>query len=392
MDKNECEDKYSEAETEEHLNGKRDLFEWIKKQNGVTNAVLEGWIPETKQRPDIMFEYEDKKYVIEYQCSPIASQYIERHELYQAVGINDIWICGTEKYFQKYHNGTGTKRINLLEGESKTYYNPNDNFFYFAATELDRITKLNYKKIQCLLNDKIDLIRTSSTYIIFQKNISIDRTLFESIEKCIVDYDDNTEKNILLYLSKIRKYYPLFNIEEKRKNHTVYINLYDKTENDILICSIAINMCYYNNSIEIIDCRGIGNRIHRNIKAINFLINYVYKNRKDYIAIYKYKENRDCRINTITSIANKLSSYKEINNYTCNFKSYYYDYGIILESDVQDFAVFIKSYKIDFCKRQKNGYWKNIDSREYDSEDDIFNTDIFSSIVKTFELTEVKDN
>ena len=57
MDKAECEDKYSESETEEHLNGKRDLYEWIKKQNGVENAVLEGWIPETKQRPDIMFNY-----------------------------------------------------------------------------------------------------------------------------------------------------------------------------------------------------------------------------------------------------------------------------------------------------------------------------------------------
>ena len=100
MDKAECEDKYSESETEEHINGKKDLYEWIKKQTGVTNAVLEGWIPETKQRPDIMFNYNNQKYVIEYQCSPIATEYIERHELYKAVGITDIWICGTEKYLQ----------------------------------------------------------------------------------------------------------------------------------------------------------------------------------------------------------------------------------------------------------------------------------------------------
>ena len=87
MDKAECEDRYSESETEEHLNGKRDLFEWIKKQKGITNAVLEGWIPETKQRPDIMFEYEGKTCVIEYQCSPIATEYVERHDLYKASGI-----------------------------------------------------------------------------------------------------------------------------------------------------------------------------------------------------------------------------------------------------------------------------------------------------------------
>src|SRR5574344_1461747 len=100
MDKTECEDRYSESETEEHLNGNRDLFEWIKKQKGITNAVLEGWISETKQRPDIMFEYEGKTCVIEYQCSPIATEYVERHDLYKASGIIDIWVCGTEKYLK----------------------------------------------------------------------------------------------------------------------------------------------------------------------------------------------------------------------------------------------------------------------------------------------------
>lgn len=99
-DKTMCQDKYGEPETEEHLIGKRDLFIWIKAQDDVTDAVLEGWIPETKQRPDIMFKYHNKLYVIEYQCSPISSEWIERHDLYQAAGIHDIWICGTEKYLK----------------------------------------------------------------------------------------------------------------------------------------------------------------------------------------------------------------------------------------------------------------------------------------------------
>lgn len=121
MYKLECEDKYSEPETEEHINGKKDLYEWIKKQNGVTNAVLEGWIPETKQRPDIMFNYDNKKYVIEYQCSPISTEYIERHNLYQASGIIDIWILGTDKYLEKSEIG---KKFRLKEIEKHTnmYY------------------------------------------------------------------------------------------------------------------------------------------------------------------------------------------------------------------------------------------------------------------------------
>lgn len=120
MNKTECEDKYSESETEEHINGKRDLYEWIKTQDGVTNAVLEGWIPETKQRPDIMFMYDNKQYVIEYQCSPIATEYIERHELYKASDIVDIWICGTKKYLQK------NMREKYLQQFSYAFYDPTE--------------------------------------------------------------------------------------------------------------------------------------------------------------------------------------------------------------------------------------------------------------------------
>lgn len=138
MDKNKCEDKYSESETEEHLNGKRDLFEWIKKQKGVSKAVLEGWIPETKQRPDITFEYNGRKYVIEYQCSPIATEYIERHQLYKSAGINDIWICGTEKYL-----GNG-KRLNTLEKEACIYYDLKNKYIY----KLDEITEKNSMRLE----------------------------------------------------------------------------------------------------------------------------------------------------------------------------------------------------------------------------------------------------
>lgn len=124
MDKNECEDRFSEPETEEHLNGKRDLFEWIKKQIGVTNAVLEGWIPETKQRPDIMFEYNGRKYIIEYQCSPIATEYVERHDLYKAFGIIDIWILGTEKYLKR------SMRKKYIQDYSYAFYSTKENALF----------------------------------------------------------------------------------------------------------------------------------------------------------------------------------------------------------------------------------------------------------------------
>ena len=174
MDKEQCEDRFSEPETEEHLNGKRDLYEWLKKQSGVTDCVLEGYISLTKQRPDIMFKYKGQQCVLEYQCSPISSEYYERHELYQAAGINDIWICGTKKYFQYYHKGDGVKKVNVLEQVSGIYYDSfNKNIYqidksvensifnkiingntyaYMMRNPYDyRVGKQNY----CLIKDKM---------------------------------------------------------------------------------------------------------------------------------------------------------------------------------------------------------------------------------------------
>ena len=107
-DKAECDYLYSEPETEEHIKGKIALYEWIKQQDGVTDAILEAWLPETKQRPDIMFEYGGNKWVIEFQCSPIATEQIERHRLYETAGIKDLWVCGINNY------GTGRKHMERI--------------------------------------------------------------------------------------------------------------------------------------------------------------------------------------------------------------------------------------------------------------------------------------
>nr|WP_279230960.1 competence protein CoiA family protein [Clostridium sp. Marseille-P7770] len=134
-DKTECES-YSEPETNEHMQGKIDLYEWIKKQKGVRDVVLEGWIPETKQRPDIMFTYRNELWVIEYQCSPIATEYVERHELYQTAGIHDIWICGTEKYFQKNmrEKYLETAAVGFYDSKEKNFIPIDYNYLFVGKT------------------------------------------------------------------------------------------------------------------------------------------------------------------------------------------------------------------------------------------------------------------
>lgn len=97
----ECEGLYHESETDEHIQGKLLLYNWLRnfENKGIVNNVqLESYIKETKQRPDLYFEQNGNRYVIEFQCTPISTEYLKRRELYKLAGIKDIWILGLEKY------------------------------------------------------------------------------------------------------------------------------------------------------------------------------------------------------------------------------------------------------------------------------------------------------
>ena len=155
-DKNECLDKYSETETQEHLEGKKDIYDWLKTVDGISDLRLEAWIPATKQRPDLYFRYQDKEYVIEYQCSPISSEYLERHELYEAASINDIWICGAQNYFQEYHKGKGLKRINIIEKEYGLYYDPKVKKLFILDKMSEKVfEKSKFKEVKARIKSYI---------------------------------------------------------------------------------------------------------------------------------------------------------------------------------------------------------------------------------------------
>lgn len=132
-----CDGIYSEPETQEHIQGKVKLYELLKKQNGVENLKLEAYIPETKQRPDIYFEYYGKRYVIEYQCTPIASEYLKRKELYRLANINDIWILGCDKYdlyIDESDNGSSVSHSRFykhIEDGVDLYFKPALDKFIF---------------------------------------------------------------------------------------------------------------------------------------------------------------------------------------------------------------------------------------------------------------------
>lgn len=182
---NDCPDVYSEGITEEHLKGTRILYEWLKNQEGIINLQLEKWISETKQRPDIYFERKEgniiKKYAIEFQCSPIATKYNERHDLYRLNNINDIWILGTYKYDIRRYNKLFLK------------YDMNNKIIDNIKTKtLEREIKFSSKPVIYLTEDRIikiidDFIET------YDENYNERKTIFDlnldimSIKNCTLN-------------------------------------------------------------------------------------------------------------------------------------------------------------------------------------------------------------
>lgn len=248
-DKEMCEDRYSEPETDEHISGKIKLYEWIKKQDGITDVVLEGWIPETKQRPDVMFKYNNNQYVIEYQCSPISTEYHERHTLYRTAGISDIWICGTDKYLEKDETGK-TFRTKEIEKQTNYHFDSSFNIFIFNEECFD-IPKLysacerfNYHKECNRENFDGEIIRDYSKFYIGLDNVVFfdEKIQFKDgyIKNKIEEYEKRIAKRNSDLKNRLKLYHRI--IDAIKNNYSIEMNT-NKYDSNIIE--------YLNNCFEI---------------------------------------------------------------------------------------------------------------------------------------------
>lgn len=93
----------SEGETEEHLLGKKLLYEWLGRQG--YQPELEKYFPQIRQRADIFVQHDDKDYAIEYQCAVISPEEIKkRTKSYMYHGITPIWILSNRHVKWKKRN------------------------------------------------------------------------------------------------------------------------------------------------------------------------------------------------------------------------------------------------------------------------------------------------
>lgn len=378
MDKAECEDKYSEPETAEHIQGKRDLYEWIKKQPGVTDVILEGWIPETHQRPDIMFKHNGKKCVIEYQCSPISTEYYERHELYQAAGINDIWILGTDKYFGK------NKRFNTLEKESGIYYNVWTKHIIVSKCTLNNIpdfmTRLYYKEyFFCYLDEIKENIENryfcnkgAKFYFYFMNEIEFkDKIIFNTELKN--KYENIYNKNRKEMLDNI------FGMINELKNDDIDIDI---KESETRLNKYNVILINKKNDIKVID-KFI--TIEINVIEKCYYINNSGYEKFDYLKnnfishIDCYMKNLDDNIKKIkdqmiyTNLSHRLEEYvRSLKDNYCNYvnteirnNSDYYRSALIVNFGSFNYGIFVKSTGVDFAylnNKIKFSRWVNIES------------------------------
>jgi competence protein CoiA len=97
-----CRDFY-ENESVYHMEGKRQLYQWLIKQR--IPAALEYYDREIQQRPDIMFQYNGKKYALEFQCSSIPERlFTKRTKTYLQNGYIPIWLLANSQMHLKKKN------------------------------------------------------------------------------------------------------------------------------------------------------------------------------------------------------------------------------------------------------------------------------------------------
>ncbi len=90
-----------ENETAYHIAGKKHLYEWFKRQG--LDVVLEPYLQDVKQRPDLLVTTSKKKYAIEFQCAKISTEiFLKRTNCYQNLLYTPIWILGGNQLKRQY--------------------------------------------------------------------------------------------------------------------------------------------------------------------------------------------------------------------------------------------------------------------------------------------------
>ncbi|MDP4550800.1 competence protein CoiA family protein [Alkalihalobacillus macyae] len=118
-----------ERESNYHLSGKKQLYEWVKKEN--LDVKLEYYLNSSKQRPDLLLP--SRRIAIEYQCSSIDDRTLrQRTTDYDSLGYDVRWIFGAVRYKSKYRS---IQSISAMEWSAVHYANGNPMLTYYCPEQ-----------------------------------------------------------------------------------------------------------------------------------------------------------------------------------------------------------------------------------------------------------------
>ncbi|MFC5604630.1 competence protein CoiA [Sporosarcina koreensis] len=138
-----CSASFSEGESQQHLNGKRQLYQLLL--NSKQEVELEPLLNRISQRPDLLVKTQEIDFPIEFQCSTIPIALLEqRTEGYRGAGMNPIWILHTPAKFTHLPEGVGIFQFSKFqewfivstppEGHVLLTFHPhNETFHYFSS-------------------------------------------------------------------------------------------------------------------------------------------------------------------------------------------------------------------------------------------------------------------
>nr|BBH95880.1 hypothetical protein KTA_40790 [Thermogemmatispora argillosa] len=89
----------TEEESERHMRGKAVLAAWLRQQFPTARVTLEERLPEPNRIADVFVSHTDgRRLAVEFQCAPLElDEWRRRHQAYQAAGIADLWIIGSNR-------------------------------------------------------------------------------------------------------------------------------------------------------------------------------------------------------------------------------------------------------------------------------------------------------
>lgn len=132
-----CSASFSEGESQEHLEGKRQLYHFFKRID--KKVKLEPYFKALAQRPDLLVTNHREKIPIEFQCSTIPVSQIEsRTQGYESAGMKPVWLLRTPIKLKTLPPGVGVFQFSRFEKRFITKQIPLGLMFLTYDPEFER--------------------------------------------------------------------------------------------------------------------------------------------------------------------------------------------------------------------------------------------------------------